>query len=68
MADSAPLTCPQCDATSWHPTGHLKEAAHLYHLWCSPCAAREQDEFLAMVAAASTAEEPKARAEGRPSQ
>jgi hypothetical protein len=67
MADSASLTCSQCGATSWHPTGHLKEVAHLYYLWCSPCTAREQDEFLAMVAAASTAEEPKARAEGRPS-
>jgi hypothetical protein len=67
MTDRAPLPCPQCGATSLHPAGHPKGAAHLYYLWCSPCTAREQDEFLAMVAAASTAEEPKARAEGRPS-
>jgi hypothetical protein len=67
MADSAPLTCPQCDATSLHPAGHLKGAAHLYYLWCSPRTAREQDEFLAMVVAASIAEKPEVRAEGRPS-
>jgi hypothetical protein len=67
MTSSAPLPCPQCGAASWHPTGHLKGAAHLCYLWCSPCTAREQDEFLAMVAAASTGEKPKARAEGRPS-
>jgi hypothetical protein len=66
MADRALPRCPQCDATSWHPTGHLKGVAHLYYLWCSPCTAREQDEFLAMVAAAGTAEKPKASAVGRP--
>jgi hypothetical protein len=52
VTDHAPLLCPQCDATTWHPTEYLKGAAHLCYLWCSPCAAREQDEFLAMVSAA----------------
>jgi hypothetical protein len=52
MTDRVPLSCPQCGAP-WHLMGHLKDAAHLYYLWCSPCSAREQDEFLAMLAAAS---------------
>jgi hypothetical protein len=52
MTDRVLLSCPQCGAP-WHLMGHLKDAAHLYYLWCSPCSAREQDEFLAMLAAAS---------------
>jgi hypothetical protein len=50
------LLCPECDTASWHLTEHGKVAAHLYYLWCSSCAAREQDEFLTMVIAVSTAE------------
>lgn len=53
MTDRALLLCPQCDATTWHPTGYLKGATHLCYLWCSQCAAREQDEFLAIVSAAA---------------
>jgi hypothetical protein len=59
VTDRIPLSCPQCDVAPWHPTEHLKGAVHLCYLWCSACAAREQDEFLAMVAAVSTAEKPK---------
>lgn len=55
MTSHTLLICPRCEATSWHPTGHINGAAHLYYLWCNPCAAREEDEFLTMVIAVSTA-------------
>lgn len=68
MTDCTPLVCPQCAAISWYPEGHLAgSAADLFYVWCSPCSAREQDEFLAMLMMGSPQiGEAQGRAEANP--